>query len=283
MGTGVKLVVGATGTVGSCLVKELAAKGVPVNAGTRNPAKVGALPGVKGVKLDLRDPATFSAALKEVDAIFVLSPSGQVGADELLGPFLDAAFKQAGRIVLMTAAGVERNEASPLRKVEHQVLRSGTECVVLRPSWFMQNFHNYWLRSIEETGNVSLPAGNGKTAFIDVRDIGAVAARFLTDVKPRNEALKLTGPEALTYGQAAAILSRETGRKISYVNVDEPAFRKSLLDAGTTPEYADILLALFATVRSGYAAEVTQSVSDVLGSAPRSIVDYARDYKAQLQ
>ncbi len=276
------LVIGGTGTVGRTLVDELAQRGAQVSVATRDPKKVKARDGkevVSGVGLDLGDAGTFAGALAGVDRVFVLAPAGHAQQDALLAPFLAAALGRVQKVVTMTAAGVEHDDALPLRKVELQVAQSGVTTVHLRPSWFSQNFNSYWYGGIVNAGVVALPAADSRTAFVDARDIAAVAAVALTTSSLDGQALTLTGPEALTYTDAAAALSDAGGRAIRYVAVDDDSFRAGAVAAGLPADYADVLVRLFAVVRAGHAAHVDDAVARVLGRA-RSLRDYARDHAA---
>jgi uncharacterized protein YbjT (DUF2867 family) len=276
------LVVNSTGTVGRSLVQSLAQSGAAVLAGTRNPRQVKPLAGVQPVRFDYRDPSTFGPALDGVDRIFLLSPTGHLAAHELLLPFVEqATYGGQRKLVLMTAAGVEFNDAIPLRQVERAIERSGSPYVLLRPSWFMDNFHTFWLAPIREAGIIPLPAADGRSALIDARDIADAAAGALQTNAFDGRAFTLTGPEALTYDEAAATLSAASGREIRYVPTDDATFTQSLVAAGLAEDYVQNLTALFGFVRQGFAAQVTPDVATLTGHAPRALAQYAQDYAEQ--
>lgn len=279
MGSQSVLVLGGTGTVGSSLLTDLAGRGVQAAAATRDPSKLRRVAGVRAVRFDYTDASTFPSALEGVERVFVMLPSGHTVADRLLGPFLETALVRVKRVVTMTAAGVDMDEGIPLRKVERIVERSGVDWTHIRPSWFMQNFHTFWMGSIRTMGSIALPAADARTAFIDARDIAACAAAALVEEGHAGKAYTLTGPEALTYGEAAAILMRETGRRIAYQPVDDETFRGALLMAGLPADYAGFLVTLFGSVRAGFAARVTPDVQRILGRPGRTLTDYARDHK----
>jgi len=269
------LVVGATGTVGTSVAETLAKRGHRVRAATRDPSKV---KGAEGVRFDFGDASTFHPALEGAEAVFLLSPVGHANSHGLVAPFLGEATRSGARIVTMTAAGVEYDDSIPLRKIELDVERSGAPHVFLRPSWFNQNFETYWYSTIQSDGVIALPAADSKTTFIDARDIGEAAAVALTSPAHLGKAYTLTGPEALTYAEAAAILSEVAGRTIRYESIDDARFGKALAAAGLPPDYAGLLTALFGFVRQGAASQVDPSLAAILGRAPRSLKDYARDH-----
>jgi len=170
------LVIGASGTVGSELSRLLAAQGQTVRRATsQTPAQS------DQVHLDLLRGSGLAAALDGVDRAFLLSPPGHTNQHELLGPVIDAARERGlRRVVLMSAMGANADDSAPLRRAELQLERSGLPWNVIRPNWFMQNFHTFWLHGILTQGRILLPVGQAKGSFIDARDIAAVAASLLS-------------------------------------------------------------------------------------------------------
>lgn len=274
------LVLGSTGTVGAPLTQLLVEAGHTVKAATRRPEDYA--PGT-ATRLDVEDPSTFAAALEGVERLFVLSPPGHSDAFALLKPFLEVALPVVERIVTMTAQGVQHDDAIPFRRLELFVESSDVPFVHLRPSWFLQNFHTFWGHGVRQADRIALPAEEAKVAFIDARDIASSAAGALTrdDIELRR-AYELTGPEALTHRAAAAELSKVLGRELTYESISEDAFRKQLAPSGLPSDYIELLVSLFAAVRMGSASQVTQDVQLLSGRTPRSVADYARDYRSAL-
>lgn len=97
------------------------------------------------------------------------------------------------------------------------------------------------------------------------------------------QAFNLTGPEALGYAEAAAILSAATGRPIRYLPVDDAAFIATLTGAGVPADYAGFLATIFHPVREGWTAGVTGDVATLTGAVPRSLAAYAAEHAATLR
>ncbi len=262
------LVLGSTGNVGKALVEMLRAAGETVVAASRT-----AGPGA--VRFDYGDASTFEAALDGVDRVFLMTPPGHFAAHELMGPFLDVVLAGERKVVLLSADGVQFNEQAPLRQVELRIERSGRPFVFLRPNWFMDNFHTFWLAPMRAAGLIPVPAGEARTAFIDARDIAASAAAVLRSDAFDNQAFTLSGPEALTYAEAAAVLSRHAGRTLTYQHVEDEAFVASLTGAGLPADYAGLLVLLFSFVRMGAASQVTDSVKRLTGREAGTLEEYA--------
>ncbi|MBL8339169.1 MAG: NAD(P)H-binding protein [Rhodoferax sp.] len=270
------LVVGASGTVGSELVRLLQARGHAVaEATSRAPTRSGQ------VALDVVAGTGVDAAFAGVERAFLLAPPGYTNQDELLRPLIDAA-RRSGlrRVVLMTAMGADADEAAPLRKAERHLEQSGVPFNILRPNWFMQNFNTFWLHGILNGGTIALPVGQARGSFIDARDIAATAAALLSGDGLANQAFDLTGAQALDHDQVAAILSRVTGRAIRFQDIAPDAMRAGLVGAGVPPNYADFLVMILGYFKAGYSERTTDAVQQITGAAPRSFEAYAADYRS---
>lgn len=271
------LVLGATGHVGRPLVKQLVARGEQVKAASRSGQPV---EGAEGVAFDVTKP-DFASLFAGVDRLFLLLPTGYVDSKGLLLPIVKAAAERKVKIVFMSVFGVEADDSIPYRQVEIAVEKAGVPFVILRPNWFADNFHIFWKAGIDH-GVIAVPAAEGKSSFIDTRDIAASAAAALTSSAFDGKAFSLTGPEALSYGQAAEILSGVLGKKIAYQPITGEAFVAMLTGAGVPADYANFLAAIFHPVREGWTARMTEDVKTLTGKTPRSVRQYAEDNKALL-
>lgn len=272
------LVLGATGTVGGKLVRVLLEKGERVKAGSRRAMHA---KGAEAVAFDYEDCATYNHALEGVDRIFVIAPGRHLDPAALLTPIIQATAARGIRNVLMTVLGADADDDLRHRRVESFLEKTGAQFVVIRPNWLADNFHRCWLEGIRR-GAIALPAGDAKTSFIDARDIAECAAAALTSDTFNGQAFNLTGPEALTYGEAAAILSRVLGKSVAYTPVDDETFVGMLVAAGLPDAYARHLARLFEPVREGRMAIVTDDVERLTGKKPRTLETYARDNTAAL-
>lgn len=212
--------------------------------------------------------------------MFLLSPPGYSDQYALLSPLVQESKRQGlKKVVLMTALGANANEQSPFRRVEVELEKSGLAYNIIRPNWFFQNFHTYWVQSIIEQNQLQLPAGNAKASFIDTRDIAAVAAELLVGEEFNGQAFDLTGREAYTHTQVAEAISQVAGRSISYRDISPDDFKKTLMTAGLNPEYAEFLTMIMGFLREGYNAAITKDVELILKRAPRDLNDYVNTYK----
>jgi uncharacterized protein YbjT (DUF2867 family) len=163
------LVIGSTGNVGRALTAELVRSGERVRAATRNPAQLKPPEGVEPVKFDYDDSRTFGPALEGSDHVFLIPPPTATPHTVMI-PFLQEATRESRKVVLMTAMGTEFDDSAPLRQVELILERSGAPFAILRPNWFMDNFHTAWLAPIQQAGVIPLPDADSRTSLIDARE-----------------------------------------------------------------------------------------------------------------
>jgi uncharacterized protein YbjT (DUF2867 family) len=278
------LVTGSSGTIGSELVKELTKAGQSVRAGYRTRPPTAA--GVQGVKIDLTTGEGLEAAVRGADAVFVLA--GEMDDQTAAEIRVVEAAKRAGvrRVVKLSVLGAPTEAysfAKVHRPVERAIEASGIGFTFLRPGSFMQNFVTYEGEGIRREGVISLPCGNARQGFVDVRDIARVAAKVLTSGGHEGKAYDLCGPELLTYGEAAAKLSAALGRTIRYVDVAEGDYRQAMVGMGVPASYVGRLLDLYRFIREGRAAVKSTAVRDVTGREAVSFDQFARDYADALK
>lgn len=267
------LVTGASGNTGSYLVRSLVARGESVKAASRAGQPLG---DAEGVRFDLTDASTYAAAFEGVNRLFLVIPSGYLNNVDFLRSVIGYAAERGVKVVFQTAFGVGHDPRSPYHQAEQFLAGTGTPYVILRPNWFADNFHTFWLQPIRH-GMIAVPAGEGKSSFIDTRDISDSAAAALTSSAFDGQGFELTGPQALDYAEAAAILSQVIGKPIRYDAVTPEQFIAMLSGAGMPQDYAAHLAELFTMVPKGWTAPVTDAVQVLTGHRARSLAVYAED------
>lgn len=226
------------------------------------------------VRFDWQDPSTWAAALEGVEAVYLVAPVGVVDLLPVMQPFLQQAAGK--RFVLLSSSALP--EGGPLMGAVHAWLRQhAPHWVVLRPSWFMQNFlEPRHLQTIATNGAIYSATGDGRVAFIDAEDIAAVAAVALSEPDFPSGELILTGPEALSYGEVARIIGEQIGRPISHQNLSVDQLARAYLEAGIPSEYAHGLATLDLPIAAGSEDRTTSEVERVTGRPPTRFRDFAR-------
>jgi uncharacterized protein YbjT (DUF2867 family) len=284
------LVTGSTGTIGSQVLNQLQGQSKEVRALTRSPDKLQVPAGITPVKGDLSDIDSVRAALTGVSTLFLLAPNV---ADELTQAMLalsaarEAAVK--GIVYLSVFKGETYTDVPHFAgkyTVERMIEDLDLPATVLRPAYFIQND----LRQKEPLthGVYAMPIGSKGLSMVDVRDIGAAAAiellrRARAAAPLDRETYNLVGPDSLTGEDIAAIWSEALGRPIRYGGDDLAVMEQRLKSMLPSWHAMDLRLMLNRYQTDGAVAtpaDLARLIS-LLGRAPRSYRDFAKDAAAQ--
>lgn len=280
------LVTGATGNVGGPLAELLYDRGHPMRAAIKSPASVVRLPRPEmpwGV-LDFEDPQTYPAALAGVDSLFLMRPPHISDIDRSIKPLIECAVSSGVRhIVFLSLLGAGENKVVPHAAVEKLLLAGPATYTMLRAGFFMQNLSTTHRRDLVEHDDVFVPAGKGKTAFVDTRDVASVAALALTERGHENKAYPLTGSEALDYSEVAAILGDVLGRPISYSDPSLLRFARRMAGRGEAWAYIAVMAGIYTTTRLGMAAQIYPDLATLLRRAPITFRQFSEDEAAAWQ
>jgi uncharacterized protein YbjT (DUF2867 family) len=280
------LITGATGTNGQELIRQLTAAGQRVRAFVRDHANTTVIegPSVELVVGDFDQPETLDAALRGAEKAFLLTPVAERFVEWQL-TFIEAAQRaKLKHLVKFSGMGAHPSAGAELLRLHAQtdkVLRdSGLPFTILQPNSFHQNILTS-AATIKTQDKFYLPLQNAAQSTVDIRDISAVAVVVLTNSGHEGKTHVITGPEALTFEQAAEKMSAILGRKIQYVNVPLSAAADGMRQSGM-PEW-DVgavcdLLGYFAT---GAAASVTDTVPRLLGRQAISFAQFVNDHRAE--
>ena len=288
------LVTGATGTVGSEVVKQLALSSSSIDkkiirAGVHSLNKVDKLKQYKLVEIvnmDYYKSETITTALQNIDKLFWLTPL-TLNTTQISSNLVKEAQKtDIKHIVKLSVMGADFETATTIARLHRQeekiIEESGIPYTFLRPVGFMQNFINFFGQTIKNQNAFYLPAGDGKVSFVDVRDIAAVAVKTLVandnDNQHIGKAYGITGDELLTYKQAAEILSKEVGKKINYVHISDEDARKAMKGIGIEDWLIDGMMELYSIIKDGHAEQITNTVEQILGKKPGSFSQFAKEY-----
>ena len=264
------LVLGGTGKTGRRVVERLEARSVPMRIGSRS----GKPP------FDWGDEATWEPALRDVGSVYVTYyPDLAVpGSVEAVRSFAKLAVENGvRRLVLLSGRGEPEAEHAELALREVVDAKAGAEWTILRSTWFMQNFSEDYMLEHVLSGEIRLPAGDVPTPFLDADDIADVAVAALTEEGHAGQLYELTGPRSLTFAEAAAEISKATGREIRYEPVSLEEHAAEATEHGVPAEVVDLLTYLFAEVVDGRNADTTDGVRRALGREPGDFTDYARE------
>ena len=262
------LVAGALGNVGAATVTALLAAGAEVRAGDLDPAATSRrFPEAEAVRLDFLDPATFRPALAGCQAVFLLRPPPIARVKPTLNAFIDCA-PEAGirHIVFSSVQGADTNKVVPHHRVERHLMSSGLARTILRPGFFAQNLADAYRTDIRDDHRLFVPAGSGLVAFIDVKDLGEVAARvFDNPAAHQGKGYTLTGPRAVSFGEVAALLTEALSTVIRYEPASALGYVRHLRKRGLPVPQIAVQTILHLGLRKGDSETVDPAVEAILG------------------
>ena len=276
------LVTGATGKVGSEAVQVLREKGVPVRAFVRSPEKAQRLvqAGAEVAVGDLGDPSTLDRAMAGVTGVILVSPG--TPAQEI--GVIDSAIRAGvGHLVKITS---DASPDSPIARrrwhaeIEAALVGSGLPHTLLRSNAYMQNFLAL-APAIAKTDSFGSSTGEGRIGLVDARDVGAVSAEVAAAPAAHfGQTYWLTGPELITYADAADVLSSVLGRPISYRRTTFDDDKQAMVRVGIPEPVAQMNAQALGLVATGDAAWLSDDVPSILGRPARSFEQFVTDYAA---
>lgn len=268
--------IGATGNVGRPLMTQLRAAGAPVRAASRHAGPDGQ------VRFDLRDQSTWAAAFEGAELMFLIRPPDVADIQRDMVPALTAA-RSAGlrHVVLLSVQGAGNLPVLPHARLEKWLRQSGMDWTFVRPSYFSQNLSTVFAADIRDRQAIIVPAGRGRTAFVDTHDVAAVAAAALLDpAAHRGRIWTPTGP-ALTYYEVAAVLSAELGRQIRYLRPGVVRYAQHAHGTLQMPwPMVALTTMLHMSARFGLAGHETNDVRAVTGRDPLTFAEFASRERA---
>ena len=291
------LVTGATGTVGNEVVKQLVSSSdhnnIVIRAAVHSQDKADNFKiygkSVETVNMDYNKPETIADALNHVDKLFLLTlPAPDMAVYSNLLEEIREYNGNINHIVKLSsmAAAAEKTGLGTIigrihREEEKIIEESKIPFTFLRPPAFMQNFITQFGYTIRTQDAFYVPAGDAKISFIDARDIAAVSVKALTSNDNQQyigKAYMITAQEAISYRQAAEILSKQVGRRISYMDIPEEDARKAMKQNGMNDWLIDAIMEFYTIIKAGHASKTTNEVEQIIGRKPISFSQFAKDY-----
>ena len=291
------LVSGATGTVGSEVVKQLCQLNNNFNIRAAIHSQNNKIDDLKRiidnhdrielVNFDYNEPSTVQKAVDKVDKIFLLTIPSPNSSDIVSNLVKEAKKKGVKHIVKLSVFNADAQPGyamGRLHKQEEKIIEeSQIPYTFLRPTTFMQNFVNFFGHTIKNQNTFYFRGGDVQINFVDARDIGTVAAKILLFDGDKdsysNKAFNVTGQDILSYHQTAEILSNEMGRKIFYMDVSEEDARNRMKQVGMSDWLIDIIIdSLNYIIRGEYGHQTSNVVEQVTGQKPRSFDQFVKDY-----
>ncbi|MBC7381133.1 MAG: NmrA family NAD(P)-binding protein [Burkholderiaceae bacterium] len=289
------LITGASGSVGGALLAQLKAQlgddprasSLTLVAASRSPAQreAFAAQGVETVALDYADAASVSAAMQNIDQLFLCTGytiDMLVHSKLALDAARDGGVKQVVHLGALGPKGSKLPHFVWHEYVEAYVAQLGFQHTFLRPRAFMQNV----LATLRPGSTVLRHFGGPhRMGWIDVDDIARVAAEALLDGDLHHGKGYPLSEDSLSMDEVAAVIAQVTGLLFRADAKDTALLLPALLKTGMDPTYADSLARGTAATARGEAADAANvygTVQQVTGRPGTRWADFARIHRARL-
>jgi uncharacterized protein YbjT (DUF2867 family) len=280
------LVTDATGHVGKAVIAELASHSLPCRVLIQPTAEPPALPAnAQAAPCNFNDEASIQRVVEGVEAIFLACPSMPQITESQLRLLRVAKAAGVKRVVQLSGVGANAEMccARMLRwygEAENAIAATGLKVTRLRPTIQMQMLLEF-APGIAQHGQIAGPFRSTRWTWVDSRDIAAVAVAALRDPAHAEKTYVITGAEALSYHEVAERLSAVLDKQIRYTDITANEARGWLQAKGVPPVMIEAKLELWDACASNLInVAPTSVVYDVTGREPRSLEDFAKDYKA---
>ncbi|MDX6223076.1 MAG: hypothetical protein QOD91_2130 [Frankiales bacterium] len=266
---------GSTGRLGGRIAARLASAGTRQRLLVRDPARAPQLPDTEVAVAEFGDGEAVRRALVGVDTVLMVSAGESVDRVARHTTFVEAAAAAGVRHLVYTSFVGAAPDATftPARDhwaTEEQVKASGLAYTFLRDNLYA----DFLPLMVGEDGALRGPAGDGRAAAVTQDDIAEAATAVLLSPEAHvDRTYDLTGPQALTLYEAAAVLSTGLGREIRYVpeTLDE-AYRSREV-YGAPAWQVDAWVSTYTSIASGELAGVSSHVEDLTGHPATSLAD----------
>ncbi|KAL4252829.1 NAD(P)-binding domain superfamily protein [Pleurotus pulmonarius] len=235
------LVTGGGGMTSRAVASQLKDTGIPFVIGSTRGASASS-PGIEAVKFDWTDKSTYPNPFQHVfpggekiTAVYLVPGPLHAGdPNPAINAFVDYAMTEHGVKRFVLCGGVVLKKGGPwhLDDVWSHFKEVGAEYMVLRPTWFLENYLDWFLLPLKNENRIYTCAGDTTLAFISIEDIASLAIKGLTSDELFNCDFTVHGPELVTHDQLAEKFSKILGRKIEHVKLTEEERAAMLTEAG---------------------------------------------------
>ncbi len=267
-------ITGSTGHIGALVARLLTDQGVRVRLLARDVSRTPDLPGALSVPCSYEDTGSSRAALAGVSTLFMVSGSESADRLDQHRSFIDAAAAAGVRHVVYTSFVGAGPDATFTLARDHGATEEHVRARGLTHTFLRDNFYLDFLPSlVGEDGVIRGPAGQGRVAAVARADVARVAATVLADPDAHADATyELTGPEALTMDDVAAIISATGWPARFHDETIEEAY-DSRAAWGAPDWQVDAWVSTYTAIAAGELERVTQDVERVTGRRPLSLAE----------
>jgi len=280
------LVLGATGSTGGEVARQLIAAGITPRLLVRNRAKATEFEGKADIRQgDFTDPPSLQSALTDIEKVYLVSTG--LAVRDLETRVIDAAQNAGVRHVVKLSVFSADSPVITFAKwhaeIEMHLMDSGMEWTMLRPGSFMTNAFMFWANTIKTQGMIYHPTGDGKWPSIAAEDIAAVAVKALTEPGHEEKGYTLTGSESMNAAGYAAVFSHVLGKSVQFTDVPPEMAKEQMLNSGMPLEYADAVMNLMSVIRAGLSDRVSNTFEQLMGRKPMTFAEWVSKHRTAFE
>lgn len=278
------LITGSTGNVGTEILRFLctwALRNIRIVVTARNlktsRIKFAACPSLEHRRVDFEDTSTFSEAFHGIDTLFLLRPPHISRVKEVFLPLIDA-LKKAGvrEVVFLSVQGADKMGYIPHARIEKMLCRSGIDYVILRPSYFMQNLTTMLVDEVR-SGKIVLPAGKGLFNWVDVRNIGEVAAHVLVDFpKYKNKIMEVTGSQTMSFPDAIKLINSTLNTTLEYESPNPFKYYRNKKREGLEKPFILVMMMLHFLPRFQKQPQASSTYARITRKVPTRLEEFVK-------
>lgn len=271
-------ITGSTGVLGGALAAGLAQAGIPQRLLVRTPAKAPQLPGARVVRAAYQDTAETRAALAGVRTLFMVSASESEDRIASHRAFIDAAAAAGVRQVVYTSFMAAAPDAVFTLAREHYATEEHLKASGMGWTFLRDNFYADFMGAmVGDDGVIRGPAGAGRCSIVARADVVRTAAAILREPELHlGRSYQLTGPQALSMPEVAAILTEETGSAVRFVDESIEQAHASRAGYGAPAWQLDAWVSTYTAIASGVLEPVSDDIERITGKPPMRLADLLR-------
>lgn len=276
------LITGATGNIGTEVVQYLFKldNESKIIAAVRNiesaKNKFPDFPKLTFRTFDFEEQNSFNDTFKNIDILFLLRPPHISQVDKYFQPLLQSA-KNNGieKVVFLSVQGAKKSKVIPHNKIERLIESIGFKYIFVRPSYFMQNLTTTLLPEIQKNKTITLPSGQAKFNWIDVKNIGEVSAVLIKSFdRYENKAFIITGTENMNFQEVSEILSKTIGTKFYFKSINPISFYFKKRKSGIENGFAIVMTILHFLPRLQKEPEISDDYFKLTGKKTTTLKEF---------
>lgn len=285
------LITGATGNIGFEVIRFLQIMDTSnrIIAGVRNIKKAKNVfkdfSKLDYVHFDFEDSTSFDDALEGIDLIFLLRPPHISDVDLYFRPLMAMIQKKnIKEIVFLSVQGAEKSSIIPHHKIERLIHEYGFDYIFLRPSYFMQNLITTLIQDIQRKRQIILPSGQAKFNWIDIENIGEVAAILLEKFSDyKNQAYEITGSENESFSKVTSLINQAIESPIEYKNTNPFKFYRIKKQEGMAKGMIFVMILLHFLPRFQKEPKISSFYKELTGKIPTDLKTFITREKSKFE